>query len=183
MKNLFPLFLLVLLFAACEDDETMTPDPYEAELQLEIVTGINVRDTNGSPIGSYGNPNVFSGEVDFYPNPAIGQANVIYFGGSGLSVKQYWIFSATKNTEYADIDYNILLNNATYSPDEVAALTVVQTNTVNLSNFALNVDNFTPGYYRIFYLMSDNTLLWDNIYVDPTATDLNQLTSERSDDF
>ena len=182
MKNLFPLLLLVLLFVACQDDDT-TPDPYEAELQLGIVTGINVRDVNAVPLGSYGNPNVFSGEIDFYPNPSSGQANVIYFGGVGLTVRQYWIFAATKSTEYADINYNQLLNNATYSPDEVAALTVVQTNTVNQGSFALILDGFTPGYYRIFYLMNNNTLYWDNIYVDPTATDLGQLTSELSDDF
>jgi hypothetical protein len=182
MKNLFSFFLVVLLFAACNDDDTM-PDPYDAELQLEIVTGINVRDINAAPLGSYGNPNIFSGEVDFYPNPAIGQANVIYFGAAGLSVQQYWIFAAAKNTEYADIDYNMLLNNATYSPDEVAALNVVQTNTVNQPSFALILDGLTPGYYRIFYLMNNNTLFWDNIYVDPTASNQLTLASELSDDF
>ncbi|WP_367391363.1 hypothetical protein [Lewinella sp. LCG006] len=183
MKNLFPLLLLVLLFSTCQDDEAVTPDPYDEELQLEIVTGINVRDVNAAPLGSYGNPNVFSGEVDFYPNPALGQANVIYFGAAGLNVKQYWIFAASVDTSYADINYNLLLDNATYSPDEVAALNVVQTNTVNQQGFALNLEGFTPGYYRIFYLMSDNTLYWDNIYVDPTASDQLNLTSELSDDF
>lgn len=182
MKNLFPLFIFVLLFAACVDDEVVV-DPYDAELQLEIVTGIQARDSNGAPLGIYGNPNTFSGEVDIYPNPMIGQANIQFFGGSGLEVKQYWIFAADKNTEYADINYGTLLDNATYSPDEVSDLPITQTNTVNQGAFAIIVDNFTSGYYRIFYLMSDNSLFWDNIYVDPTASNLATLTSEVSDDF
>lgn len=182
IKTLFPLFIFALCFASCGDDEVVI-DPYDAELQLEIVTGLQARDSNGAPVGSYGNPNTFSGEIDIYPNPMIDQANIQYFGGAGLEVKQYWIFAADKDAGYADINYSVLLDNATYSPDEVSNLTITQTNTVNQGAFAINVDSFSPGYYRIFYLMSDNTLFWDNIYVDPTASNLTVLASEVSDDF
>lgn len=182
MKKLFPLLLLVLFFATCDDDE-MPVDPYTQELRIDLVTGLQVRDVNAVPLAIYGNPNTFPGQVDFYPNPAIGQANIQYYGGAGLQVRQYWIFPAEKNTDYAAIDYNILLNNSTYSPDDVAARNVVATDLVNLPAFALNLDNLAPGYYRIFYLMSDNTLYWDNIYVDPSASNLEVLANEVGDDF
>lgn len=181
MKNAFYFLLSVLLFSTCGDDD-INIDPYDAELALEIVTGLQTRDINGAPIGALGNPNAFSGEVDIYPNPAIGSANIQYFGGLNLQVKQYWIFAAPQNTDYADINYQTLLSNETYSADEVSDLNIVQTNTVNLSAFAIDLSAFAAGYYRIFYLMSDDRLLWDNIYVDPSAATpallLNDITGD-----
>lgn len=158
-----------MLASACGDDD-ISVDPYDAELNIEIVTGLQARDANAAPIGAFGNPNTFSGELDIYPNPSTSTVNVQYFGGSNLQVKQYWIFAAAQNTDYTGINYLSLLDNETYSADEVSDLNTVQTNTVNQSAFALDVSSFTPGYYRIFYLMSDETLFWDNIYVDPAAS-------------
>lgn len=181
MKNLFLLLVCVACFAACPKDDEVV-DPYTQELALDIVTGLQARDSNGAPAGLYGNPNVFSGEVDVYPNPALAQANVQYFGGSGLDVQQYWIIAATQNTDYAGINYDMLLRNDTYSADEVSTLNTVQTNVVGAAAFAIDFSGFTPGYYRIFYLMSDETLLWDNLYIDPNAgspmTLLNQVAGD-----
>ena len=179
MKKLFYLLPFVLLLAACRNDDD-APNPFDNELALEIVTGLQARDANAAPVGQFGNPNTFTGEVDAFPNPAIGELRVQYYGANNLQVKQYWIFAAPQNTDYADVDYGLLLANNTYSPDEVSDLTIEQTNTVNLSSFILNTDTFSPGYFRIFYLMSDETLLWDNIYVDPSATDYFSLLSEVS---
>ena len=184
MKKLFLLLFPVFTFFACGDDDCcLSPDPYTEELRINVVTGLQARDVNAAPIGVYGNPNTFAGEVDVYPNPTINQVNVQYFGGAGLAVKQYWIFPADKTTDYADVDYAALLGNATYAPDDVFALDNVFTDEVNAGAFFLNLDMLTAGYYRIFYLMSDETLLWDNLYVDPAANDLSALVSLVSEDF
>ena len=182
MKHLFLLLTFALLFATCQDDE-MVVDPYTQELALEIVTGLQTRDFNAAPVGSLGNPNTFSGEVDIYPVPAINTANIQYFGGANLQVRQYWIFAASATTDYADINFQQELSNDTYSADEVSDLNIIQTNTVNQSAFAIDVSDFSPGYYRIFYLISDETLLWDNLYVDPNAGDFFTLLSTVSADW
>ena len=181
MKQLAFLLLLAILFSTCQSDDDT--DPFNEELAIDIVTGLQTRDINGAPIGALGNPNTLSGEVDFYPNPALGSANIQYFGGNNLQVTQYWIIPGERNTDYADINYGSLLRNDTYSADEVSDLNSVQTNLVNLSAFAVLLDDLTPGYYRIFYLMSDGTLLWDNIYVDPSASSPDDLRNEVSMDW
>lgn len=182
MKHLLLLLTFALLFSTCQDDE-MVVDPYTQELALEIVTGLQTRDANGAPVGTLGNPNVFSERVDIFPVPAINTVNVQYFGSSNLQVKQYWIFAANATTDYADINYQQELGNGVYSPDEVSNLNIVQTNIVNQSAFALDLSGFTPGYYRIFYLMSNDQLNWDNIYVDPNATDFSSLLNTVSADW
>lgn len=182
MKHLFLLFSFVLVLSTCGDDE-MVIDPYTQELALDIVTGLQTRDANAAPVGMLGNPNVFSGQVDTYPVPAINTVNVQYFGGSNLQIMQYWIFAANATTEYADINYQQLLGNGVYSPDEVSELNILQTSTVNLSSFALDLSDLDPGYYRIFYLLSNEQLLWDNLYIDPSATDFSTLLSTVSADW
>ena len=182
MKQLTLLLILATLFSTCGDDDD-TVDPYNAELALEIVTGIQLRDANAAPIGQLGNPNTRAEEVDIYPNPALGVANILYFGGASLQVQQYWIFAADPTTEYANVDYQTVLANDTYSADEVSDLNVVQTNVVNQSSFAVNLEDLTAGYYRIFYLMSNGTLLWDNLYVDPNGDSPELLVNEIAGDW
>ncbi|MEL6656641.1 MAG: hypothetical protein AAFP77_03085 [Bacteroidota bacterium] len=181
MKHLSFLLCLVLCLAACKDDDTV--EPGTTELSLDIVTGLQARDINGAPIGQLGNPNTLPGEVDIFPNPALGSANIQYFGGASLQVVQYWIFPADQNTDFANVNFSTLLNNDTYSADEISDLNVTQTNLVNLSAFAITLDDFSAGYYRIFYLMSDETLLWDNIYVDPSAGSPSDLLNQVTEDW
>ena len=182
MRKLFFPLCCALLLVACGDDD-ITRDPYAEELNLEIVTGLQCRDANGAPVSTLGNPNVRSGEVDIFPNPSNGDVLVQYFGGASLQVRQYWVFAAEQNTDYAAIDYQAVLTGSTYSADEVSDLNSVQTNIVNQSAFALDLSNLMPGYYRIFYLMGDETLLWDNLYVDPSATDFFSLLSTVNEDW
>ncbi len=181
MKKLIFLLSLTLCFAACKDDDTL--DPFTADLALDIDTGLQTRDINGAPIGQLGNPNTLAGEVDIFTNTAIRSANIQYFGSANLQIQQYWIFPAEPRTDYADINFSTLLSNDTYSADEVSDLNVTQTNLVNLSAIAVTLDDFTPGYYRIFYLMSDETLLWDNLYIDPSASSPNDLRNQISNDW
>ena len=53
----------------------------------------------------------------------------------------------------------------------------------NSSAFFIELEGLQAGYYRIFYDLDTGERLWDNIYIDPSASDFNELLDEVSGDW
>jgi hypothetical protein len=183
MKNYFLLLILFsAFFYACPDDpQEELPDIFENEFQIDIVTGINARDFNGAPIGVYGNPNTSFGLVEAYPNPAIDALAVQYIG-QDRTITNCWLFPATRDTTYADVDYSIYLDQ-NYLDEEINAQLELETYFPNSSSFFIELEGLPTGYYRIFYDLDTGERLWDNLYIDPSASAFNELIDEVSGDW
>lgn len=178
MKQLFlALLALCFLLTACPDDDEL-PTTVDDALAVNIVTGLNAVDSNGAPVGTFENPNTFAGEVAVFPNPATTVAIVQYTGqatGNAAIIDRCWIFTASRDTTFASFNFTLGLNSETYTMQNLDTLSGVANITLGVGTATLNLSNFTAGYYRIFYQMGNGERFWDNLYIDPTATDPNAL--------
>ncbi|MEM1214520.1 MAG: hypothetical protein AAGJ82_02460 [Bacteroidota bacterium] len=170
MKQPFYLLILMaLLFTACPDDEEPHNDQFLTdELDLEIVTGLNAYRIDGSPDGTYGNPNTFNDPVAVYPNPAISEVQIIYTADPALTITDVWMVAGTPFDEFGDVDYDQLLTDGLYTADEIAAQALeLNIGMPNATQFNLSLNGIEAGYYRIFIRTSDERLYWENLYIDP----------------
>ncbi len=163
----FILILSILFTLSCEDNSSDTPNSETPSHEaLDIVTGINLRDANGSPIGQIGNPNVYTPNIFIFPNPAVDVLTI----SSQSNLEEIWILPATKNTDFEDTDFEALTPTFTYLESDLAQAEIMN-NQINSNLVQINLAQLEKGYYRVFYKHNDGTLKWDNIYTDKTANE------------
>lgn len=178
MKNyLLLLFSFTIFFLACPNDpEDEFPMEMDDPFDINIVTGIQLRDINANPIGAFGNPNVSTEQsVAAFPNPA-GNALFVQVFEQDKTVTSCWLFPATTDTSFADVDYDNYLDG--YTIAEIEDRTDLETFLPDAASFQLDLSGLSPGYYRIFYDLDTGERRWDNLYIDPTASDLNAVLED-----
>ena len=168
--NLILLLSFLTLFA-CEKEKTHTdpPGPENPELNLNIVTGIQMRDENGQPIGNAGNPNSKSGEISVFPNPLIDAANVFILNGF---LDEIWILKGTQNMAFTTLDFTSILENHEVPIDSISDNKIMEfglPSDQDIRAITLNLQNLETGYYRIFYKTKAGEIFWDNLKVDKTS--------------
>lgn len=171
MKNKFYLLsiLSTLLLFSCNDDDNNNPDPEPpTEYQeLGFVTGLDLFDENGSPIGRYKDPNHKTGEVSVFPIPNNGVFSVF----SQTQVERLWLIPAECVIDTINMDIFNLSQSLTYELSELENAQIKDINTANSGmQFQLNFSDVDAGFYRLFYQMTTEELFWQNIYIDPNAT-------------
>ncbi|MFK7771367.1 MAG: hypothetical protein AB8F94_04475 [Saprospiraceae bacterium] len=170
MKNILLLFstLFLLQFMSCKsDDNTNKPMDETVYQELGIVTGLDFFDNNGSPIGQWELPNHNPGEISTYPIPNNG--NVFVY--SPNKIVRIWLIPATCTIDSSSDDIPTLSQDLTYT---IAELENVQVKDIPLTDFntqvALNFNDVSAGFYKIFFEVESGDLFWQNLYIDPTAS-------------
>ncbi len=172
MKHFLFVFILLSITLSCGNDDEMAKDPNPTVLfsDIDIVTGMQLRDENGSPIGAVGNPNINPQATAIYPNP--GQGIVSVYSPNSL-VESIWILPGIQDTTFMDIDFANEINNINYTQSEIEALDILNID-INAAQVNLNLQELENGYYRVFYQLENGELKWDNIYINKelTGTDI-----------
>ena len=132
-------------------------------LDIELLTGLQFRDTNGLVISKVGNPNNKEQEAQFFPNPVQGVFSVF----SLRSIRNIWLAPAVVSMDYEEVDFDIELSELNYSREEVEQIQIRTIDAAGTNNITIDVSDFTAGYYRIFYEFIDGEIAWDNAYIDP----------------
>lgn len=150
-------------FISCNDKDE-DPVKVNESANIEWVTGINMTDFNGAPIGSVGNPNSKSGVFSVYPNPA----NDAFTINATNGIASFVLKKGLKNVDYPDENFDQSLISLTYSELEV---TENQLLTESFDNFTqavtINSEALETGYYRVFYkVRAEDDYIWDNIYIN-----------------
>jgi len=168
-------YLFVLLFSlvqlACVNDDPESGP--EVELpgfeDINIITGLDFSDDNGSPIGRWRSPNNKPGEVDCYPNPNIGILGI----HSQEKITHFWLIAAECLNDTITSDIYSKAKALEYVPDSLEAYIVqeIPINDFNV-NMYLNFSEVLPGFYRLFFKMETGELFWENLYMDPTVNNI-----------
>ena len=162
VKYLFLLGLIsiVCLVTSCEDVE-----PTLDYASLEVVTGLALKDANAQSIGLWRQPNQNTQNVDIYPIPNDG--NIAVFSGEIIS--RIWIIPASCIQDTENNDIETLSQSLAYDEEDLEEVSVQEIEVVDfMGNLNLNLTDLSPGFYKIFYRMSNGELGWTNSYTDPS---------------
>ncbi len=165
---LFLNILFLINLVSCKSDDTQN-DPTDEPIyqELDIVTGLDFFDENGAPLGRWKSPNHNPGEISTYPNPNNGNA-FIY---SPNKIIRIWLIPTSCATDSTTTDILTLSQDLTYT---VAELENLQVKDITLTDFnnsiALNFNDVSAGFYKIFFELENGDLNWQNLYIDPAAS-------------
>lgn len=156
--------LLAILLMQCTDASLLNPFGKEATA-LDIVTGITLRDQNGTLTTRLGNPNARVSNSTFFPNPANNSIMVV----SSQPVVKIWFLQAEKNDDFKDLDFNEALANEDFDTDELERKSELIVTPIG-QNFTVSTSLLISDYYRVFILSANGSLELDNLYIDREHT-------------
>ena len=171
MKKTLLLFctLIAILVFSCKGDETPEPVPQPKYADLDIVTGLDLYDDNGNPMGRWKSPNHNPGAVYTFPIPSAGTVSL----HSQQQIVRVWLIPATCYNDSTTFDIPALSQNLDF---EISELETAQIKDIPIPNFnnQINLDfsDVAAGFYRLFYQLNNGELFWENVYIDPNATNI-----------
>ncbi len=151
------LLLLFAFIVSCDSD-----NGNEGGLNINLVTGIRVVQSQDSPPFTYGNPNILTQGMAVFPNPAIGNFFVQSFNTAEIA--NVWIIPGSPNKSFNTVDFTHILNSSTYGEDEIESNSILSFNGPNSGSLLIDVTNLDSGYYRVFVKIGDE-FYWDNIFI------------------
>lgn len=156
MKN--KLFILISILAlSCNNDDTNNITDKNA---LNLITGINVRNTSDDLGLKLGNPNALvSNKFLIYPNPA----NELVYISAQENVTDIWFVKANPEKIYQDINFSNILNTDLYSEQSIISHSNFSLSGQSSNKISLNIGTLEKGYYRVF-IKIEGKIYWDNLY-------------------
>lgn len=155
-KTIFILFT-ILTISCNNSDETINPTN---STDINLVTGINFRETADDPSFELGNPNILINNMFvIYPNPA----NLTVILSSTQNITDVWIVPASPEKIYQDLDFSTILNTNLYNEQSIISNSNFSLTAQSSTNLSLNIGTLATGYYRVFVKIGGN-IYWDNLY-------------------
>jgi len=161
--------LLCLMLLNCNGKENPEPQPQPGYSDIDIITGLDFFDDNGSPISRWKSPNHNPGEVKTYPNPNIGTVSLY----SQQEIIRIWLVPAEFLIDSVIMDIPTLSQSLDYSISDLENINIkdIPIPTFN-TNISLDFSDVATGFYKLFYQMDTEELFWQNLYIDPTSTNI-----------
>lgn len=170
MKKITLLVLIIVLVVSCKKDDVDSVVVSEKRANdINIVTGLELRaGPTDQPI-VLGNPNerkFSSSGFDFfvvYPNPAIDVVTIKSI--DNIMIDGIWMAKGIVDKSFVDVNYEEVLENATYADSELEKVNVLDNVVVEgLASFQLDLTNYEEGYYRVF-VKTVKGVEWQNIII------------------
>ncbi|WP_440881662.1 hypothetical protein [Tenacibaculum sp. C7A-26P2] len=143
MKRII-LFLILLFLIRCSNDDL---NKYENQIDINLVSGLNLLDNLGDMIEEFGNSNVLNNNnFVFFPSPSLHVLSLY----SMKNITKVWIRLAKPNKNYLKIDFKSILNPELYSENEIESGAELKFTNTNLSKITIDFRDLESGYYQIF---------------------------------
>lgn len=156
MKN--TLFILISILAiSCNNDET---DIQTDKNSINLVTGINCRQTSDDLGLKLGNPNILvNNKFLLYPNPANESVQVL----AQENVTDIWFVSANPEKIHQDINFTNIFNTNLYTEQSIISNSNFSFSGQTSNSFKMNIGTLPKGYYKVFVKIGGK-IYWDNLY-------------------
>lgn len=160
------ILTLVLIGIACGDDGDGQQHSLSFQ-DLDVVTGIDLTDASGALVGLWRSPNQNTGGSTAFPNPAGDVVNLAVNPSSIAGIQEVLVVPATCLLDRSTTDIPLKSLSLSYTRDEVASLSAktILLDT-NPSTLQLDLSDLTTGFYKVFYIATDDNLYWINVYKD-----------------
>ena len=167
LKTILIIFTIIIFIGCNNDDDSNS----SSETDIELVTGIDLRSSDYSLPLRLGNPNVYrNNQFVAYPNPTSSVLNI----SSSVNISDIWIIPADAKKIYQNFDFNSVLDSDLNEETLIESNAEVELLDLNSFNLAINLENLTSGYYKVFVKINGN-LYWDNIYIPDSNFEINDL--------
>lgn len=154
------VFFFISLFISCSDDDKIE-NSLTSQTNINLVTGLDIRQDEFSEAIRLGNPNTFIDQTLVYPNPSVDFLSIQTFNGAVIS--SVWIVNGQEEKIFQDLNFESVLNSDLYAIQEIENQATLQFLDNESSNLLVNLENLSDGYYRIFIEVNE-TIEWHNIY-------------------
>ena len=163
------IILALLLFISCSSDDENNNS--RTETDIELVTGISIRNSEFSAPIKLGNPNVFTNnQFIAYPNPLAGFLTLL----ASENISNIWIIPASADRIYQQTDFNSILNSDLYTETQIESNAELEFIDLSSANIILNLESLNSGYYKVFVKINGN-LYWENIFVPDDNFEIDDL--------
>ncbi|GJM17787.1 MAG: hypothetical protein DHS20C13_31140 [Thermodesulfobacteriota bacterium] len=155
--------LLIITYTACEDDDVMEPT-LPSYIDIDVVTGLDLYDFNGAPIGRWKFPNNKPGDNHIFPNPCTDAVFVL----SQQNIQKLWLVPASCFSDSTTMNIPELSGNLSFSISDIEDNQIKSFEIMGATgnNIALDLSDVAPGFYRLFIQLEDEEIYWENIYTD-----------------
>ena len=152
------LFILISILAiSCNKDET---DVQTDKNSINLVTGINCRQTPDDTGLKLGNPNVLvNNKFVLYPNPANESVYIL----AQENVTDVWFVSANPEKIYQEVNFSDILNTNLYTEQSIISNSNFTLSGQSSKSFKMNLGTLAKGYYKVFVKVGGK-IYWDNLY-------------------
>jgi hypothetical protein len=155
MKKSLLIFISILSLS-CSSDDNSNP----SNTDMNLVTGINLRQTSDDIGLEFGNPNILvNNKFVAYPNPA---NNVVYIAAQE-NITDIWLVPGTPIKIYQNTNFSSLLNSALYPEASIITNADFALNGQASDVIGLNISTLEKGYYKVFVKIGGQ-IYWDNLY-------------------
>lgn len=150
------VILISILVISCNKDEPDVTD----KTAINLVTGVNFRETSDDSGLQLGNPNVLvNNKFKIYPNPA----NELVYVSAQEIVTEVWFVKANPEKIHQDANFSSILNSNLYSEQSIISQSNFALTGQSSNNFSINIGTLDEGYYRVFVKIGGK-IYWDNLY-------------------
>jgi len=138
---------------------------------VDLVTGIVVRNAYANTTGTLGNPNVFDKtKFNAYPNLTYDFVNL----SAADTITEIWIVAAKGRKKFKNDDFDLILSSNLYDENQIVSCAIDHYTNLNSQNLQLNLSDFDKGYYKVFVKVGEN-IYCDNIYVAKSESDIDKV--------
>lgn len=150
------LFLIAILSLSCSNNENSNPE----DTALNLITGINCRQTVDDLPLELGNPNILvNNKFVIYPNPA----NEVVYISAEENVTDVWLVPANPIKIYQNSNFSSVLNTNLYPEQSIVSNSDFSLNGQSSNGFSMNIGTLEKGYYKVFVKIG-GIIYWDNLY-------------------
>lgn len=163
MKKILTYVLLITLLMACGDRDEEDFDP----TRIDIVTGMLVATPQGIVTELWGNPNLPANpRSNVFPKPASGTVRVL----TNSPIKNIWLISGFPSRRFVNTDFQQVFAQDPYDVGAIETSAIRSFENLGATDININLEGLNDGYYRLFIQFQDDTLTWDNFYVDRSGS-------------
>ncbi|WP_291129219.1 hypothetical protein [Flavobacterium sp. UBA7682] len=150
------LIIISILSLSCSDDNTNNL----GNTDMNLVTGINLRQTAEDIPFEFGNPNILvNNKFVAYPNPVNDVVNI----AAQENITDIWLVRGTPKKIYQNINFSSILNNNLYPETSIITNSDFALNGQSSEIISLNISTLEKGYYKVFVKIGGQ-IYWDNLY-------------------
>lgn len=159
MKKLLLIILSIFTLNSCNKNDDN--DEIDATT-IDLVTGVNFRQTSDDTLLSLGNPNNYTNNIFvIYPNPPVDFLSI----ASNENITKVWIMPGNPNKIHQQTDFSTIYSPSTYTESQIQTKSLLELNDLNSTNVLIDLNSLNTGYYRVFLKIND-AIYWDNIYLE-----------------